>query len=277
MKDNSSSYAARSAATTVNAEVMDVEDKPRHAGDCCDLDSCSDSLDAVTDSVHVKLLKIFGGLAVTFSIAEACIGTLVFKFVVNYALGAWWISILAFFAGFCAIGTRNRGWVTAACVLASVSVGVSLIGSIIDIIAASILVNLSACVSKNDYNVRQYYGNSQDYSRADACILLDGPSYVVGGCYCVTTDGTYCGEYTLSSFSKSYGMGCANVIDTFPKLLSSSAACAVLTLVSVVVVSVMSCVVLCCPRRSPLIQYPTKDPEVGDEFVVGYSNVFDKY
>lgn len=279
MNEYSTSHDAESSATRVNAEIiMDAGDKPRsRMSTCCDQESCGDPLSKIADNVHVKLLRIFGALTVIFSIIEAIIGILIYKFTVNYTLGAWWISILAFLAGVCAIGTKSRGWVTGACVLATASVAVTLIGSIMDSIAASILIDLSACVSKDSNNLKQNYGNSRDYSRADDCILLDGTSHVVDGCYCVTDRGNYCGQFTISSFSRNYGMGCKNVIDTFPKMLVSSAAATVLTLACVIAVAVVSCVVLCCPTRSSLIQYPAKDPEVGEDDIVVYKNTYDKY
>lgn len=251
---------------------MEKLGKPKPDSSSCHAEICDSSLDTVTDCSHSKLLKIFGVLTITFSIVEACIGAAVYSFAVNYRLGAWWISILAFFAGFCAIHTRNRGWVTGACILASISIGVTVIGSVVDSVAVSVLNGLSACVSKNPNDRNQYYGNSEDYSKADACLPSAG-NYVPDGCYCVNHARDTCYQFTISSFTKSYGMGCGNVINTYIKLLSASAAFSIMTSICITIISMISCSILCCPTESPPIQYRKKKMGVKKVYVASITGI----
>ena len=236
------------------------------------------SSDMINNGIpHVKLLKVLGTLTVMFSIVEACIGAVVYNFTVNYRLGAWWISILAFFAGFCAIQPRNRAWIAGACILASVSIAVTVTGSIVDSVAVSELNDLSACVHRNPNNVHQHYGNSGDYSKADSCLSQTSGILREDDCYCVNRARDTCYQFTISSSTKSYGMGCGNVINTYIKLLLTSAALSILTSICVTIISVISCTMLCCSTESTRIQYRRKKVGVKKVHVLSVTGEEDNF
>ena len=238
----------------------------------------SSSSDAANNGIpHVRLLKMLGAVTVMFSIIEACIGAVVYNFTVNYRLGAWWISILAFFAGLCAIQPRNRGWITGACVLASVSIAITVTGSIVDSVAVSELNELSACVRRNPNNVHQHYGYSGDYSKADSCLATASSILGEDDCYCVNRARDTCYEFSISSSTKFYGMGCGNVINTYIKLLLTSAALSILTSICVTIISVVSCTMLCCSTVSTRVQYRRKKMGVKKVHVLSVTGEEDNF
>jgi hypothetical protein len=216
----------------------------------CERGSCTNGIETVTSQSHIRIIRVFGVLTLFFSIIEFGVGGAVYSFLDNYNLGAFWVSLLALFAGFCATGSLNRGWVTGACVLASISIPIAFVASIRDGLSSPGFLLLSACASGHTSSTGvKLYGDKSDHMAAQMCLMGSGAAFVQHGCYCVTAGGSACGQYTLSSTTMSAKMDCGNVLTTYSSGLAASTAMCVLLLLLVLCLSIISCVILCCPSN----------------------------
>jgi hypothetical protein len=212
-------------------------------------EGCCANNDINLDSVHSLLLKIGGAFCIIFGVIEIGLGGTTYSYLDDLKLGAWWCGILTIIAGVCAAAAYNRGFVVAACVLASISTVITLIGSIVDGISAQFFRQLTACSSTNSATLLEYnYGSRDDYKYADQC--QKKLEYIADGCYCVTKNGDICAEYTLSKYSMKNQQNCGNILGNYANTLSASTAFCVACLIMVLFISILTCTLLCCPSRS---------------------------
>lgn len=241
---------------------------------CCDGGTCFDGVDALADSTHVKYFRVLGSLVIFFSILEFALGGSIFNFLSNVRLGTWWAGLLAIIAGVTALGSNNRGWATATCVLASISTIIALIAAAVEGANLTVFQNLTACASRGTSTKISFYGSHEEHKYAVMCLNDAGNEYVVNGCYCVAPQGRLCNQYSLSKFATSYSYGCGNILDNFTGYISASLAFSIIIGFICLALSIISCVVICCPRRSPLnreAKVITLTPLVG---VSGSENTF---
>jgi hypothetical protein len=216
-------------------------------------DGCCANNDINLDSVHSTLLKIGGAFCIIFGVIELGLGGTTYSYLDGIKLGAWWCGILTIVAGSCAAAAYNRGFVVAACVLASLSTVITLIGAIVDGISAEFFMQLTACSSTDSSTFIDFnYGERADYKYADQC--QKKLEYTTDGCYCVTKGGDICAVYTLSQFAKKSQQNCGNILGNYANTLAASTAFCVACLIMVFFMSVLTCTLLCCPSRSPMVR-----------------------
>jgi hypothetical protein len=235
-------------------------------------DGCCANNDIRLDSVHSTLLKIGGTFCIIFGIIELGLGGTTYTYLENVKLGAWWCGILTIVAGCFAAAAYNRGFVVAACVLASISCVITLGGAIIDGISAEFYQQLTACSSTDaTTGVEFNYGAPEDYKSADACQKT--LPVVANGCYCVNKGGSICREYTLSQFATKNQQNCGNILGNYANTLSASTAFCVACFIMVFFISILTCTLLCCPSRSPTVRGKKLDNADGaDVGVTGEGN-----
>ena len=216
-------------------------------GGCCGPDDIS------IDNVHGRLLKIGGSLCIVFGVVELGLGAYAYNFLDYPQLGAWWCSILTVAAGIFAVAASKKGFVVTACVFASLSVVITLVGSIVDGISAQIFQSLTACsYTDPETSYISFYGHKGDYSAASECSEKESIFDPINACSCVDS-GAFCMKYALSDIAKGSSQNCGNILSTYSNVLSASTAFCVFCLLAVFFVSILTCTLLCCPSRSPLL------------------------
>ena len=227
---------------------MTDNDHDVEEGDCyCQGGSCATCPEPIADPIHSSLLRILGSITFIFGIIELGLGGTVYNFLNNVKLGGWWCGISVVICGFAASFPRNKGWVTVACVFASFSCVLTAIGAFNDGSNSIIIQNLTACSAFDGTNSKfQNYGDSSDYSYSYTC-MRTAKTTVSDACYCVSRNGAYCGEYILSSYANALNLQCGDILKNYANALTSSAAFCALSLIMSIALSLLSCVVLCCP------------------------------
>ena len=205
---------------------------------------CCDCPDTQLDSVQVFLLRIAGVLCIIFGLIEFGVGGAIHNFLTNVTYGSWWTAIFSISAGVTAVVSLDRKWVVSTCVLASVSILITLVGAVWDGIQSTRFLNLTACSSNGRFN----YGDAADYDAANRCEA--SYSAKENGCYCVSKGGSDCAEYLLSPFALEYKQNCGNILGNYANMLSASTAICVLSLIFVSFLSAMTIAMLTCPTRS---------------------------
>jgi hypothetical protein len=235
-------------------------------------DGCCANNDIRLDSVHSFLLKIGGTFCIIFGIIELGLGGTTYTYLENIKLGAWWCGILTIIAGCFAAAAYNRGFVVAACVLASISTVITLGGAIADGISAEYYQRLTACASIDAVTLLEFnYGLPEDYDYANDC--QKKLSFVPNGCYCVSKGGKECKQLTLSQFATKNQQNCGNILGNYANTLSASTAFCVACLIMVFFISILTCTLLCCPSRSPTVRGRKLDNAEGaDVGVTGEGN-----
>ena len=235
-------------------------------------DGCCANNDIRLDSVHSFLLKIGGTFCIIFGIVELGLGGTTYTYLENIKLGAWWCGILTIVAGCFAAAAYNRGFVVAACVLASISTVITFGGAIADGISAEYYQRLTACASIDAVTLIEFnYGLPEDYDYANEC--QKKLSFVPNGCYCVSKGGKECRQLTLSQFATKNQQNCGNILGNYANTLSASTAFCVACLIMVFFISILTCTLLCCPSRSPTVRGRKLDNAEGaDVGVTGEGN-----
>lgn len=230
---------------TVQAEPLMAREK---VADGC----CATSNDIVIDSVHSLLLKIGGAFCIIFGVIELGLGGTAYTYLDGLKLGAWWCGILTIVAGSFAAAARKRGFVIVACVLASISIAITLSGAVVDGVSSRFFQDFTACSSTDSKTLLSYnYGLKDDYAYADKC--QESFAFKADACYCVQSGGGYCREYSLSAFAKKNQQNCGNILGNYANTLSASTAFCVACLVMVFFMAILTCTLLCCPQRSPMV------------------------
>jgi hypothetical protein len=239
-------------------DEIDMYDEEEGERGCCDGGTCFDGVDALADEVHIKYMRIIGSLSMVLAIIEAGLGGSIYNFISNVRLGTWWAGILAFIAGICAIGSNYRGWVTTTCILTSFAALLAAINAAVEGASLNIFLSLTSCTMIDSNKKIFHYGDVRDNFYSDICMNNDLSVVVTNRCYCVASNGLLCNDYMLSDFAKQNHNTCGNILTTFKNYLISSLAFCVAIGLTMAVLVVISCVVVCCPSRSLLNQ--TKAP-----------------
>jgi hypothetical protein len=209
--------------------------------------ACAACADATVNPVHATLLRILGTLTFVFGVIELGLGGTVYNFLSNVKLGAWWCAIGVVICGFIGSVPKSKRWVAITCVFSSMSCVLTALGAYYDGSNSITYQNLTACSStdKTTYETIDK-GNKADYTAARACMFEKVESQF-DVCYCVTGGGGFCGEYAISKHALTLGLNCGDLLHTYANALTASAAFCALSFIMVVTMSILSCVVICCP------------------------------
>jgi hypothetical protein len=202
------------------------------------------------DSVHILVLRIIGSLCLLFGLIELGVGGALYNYLSNVKSGAWWAGIFTITTGLSALISLNRKWVIGTCFFSSIATLVALVGAVIDGLASTKFISLTAC-SYTSNGISINFGEKSDYASADKC-ELNGP-FVADACYCVTAGGKSCGTYSLSPFAVKAKQNCANILGNYANTLSASTAVCVITFIILFFLSIFTCIILLCPHKSPII------------------------
>lgn len=214
---------------------------------CCQGGSCATCPEPIADPIHTSLLRILGSITFIFGIIELGLGGTVYNFLNNLKLGGWWCGISVVICGFFSSFPRNKGWVTVACIFASFSCILTGIAAFNDGSNSIIVQNLTACSTFDGTSSKfQNYGDPSDYTYSFTC-MRTATTTVSDACYCVSRNGAYCGEYVLSSYANALNLHCGDILKNYANALTSSAAFCALSLIMSIALSILSCVILCCP------------------------------
>lgn len=213
----------------------------------CSGGTCGSCVDPVINPVHASLMRILGTLTFVFGIVELGLGGTVYNFLSNVKLGAWWCAIGVVISGFIGSLPKNKRWVLVTCVFSSLSCVLTALGAYYDGSNSITYQNLSACSSTDKSTYQPVNkGNSADFKASSMCMVEKAESkYDV--CYCVSEGGGHCGEYTISKYGTALGLHCGDFLTTYANALTASAAFCALSFIMVVSLSILSCIVLCCP------------------------------
>lgn len=214
---------------------------------CCIGGSCSSCPEPVEDPIHISLLRIIGSVTFIFGVIELGLGGTVYNFLKNVKLGGWWCGVPVVICGFFASFPKNKGWVTVACIFASFACVITAFGSVIDGANSILVQNLTACTSLDVVSLKPiHHGDESDVEYAVTC-MHNAAVYVPDACYCVSRQGAYCGEYILSSYANALNLRCSDILVNYANALTASAAFCALSLIMVIALSLLTCVILCCP------------------------------
>lgn len=204
------------------------------------------------DSVHILVLRIVGSLCLLFGLIELGVGGALYNYLSNVKSGAWWAGIFTITAGLSALISLNRKWVIGTCFFSSIATVVALAGAVIDGLASTKFISLTACSYTSEADPKGInFGEKSDYTSAEKC-ELDGP-YVANACYCVTAGGKSCGTYSLSTYAVKAKQNCANILGNYANTLSASTAVCVITFIILFFLAIFTCIILLCPHKSPII------------------------
>lgn len=202
------------------------------------------------DSVHILVLRIIGSLCLLFGLIELGVGGALYNYLSNVKSGAWWAGIFTITTGISALISLNRKWVIGTCFFSSIAALVALAGAVIDGIASTKFISLTAC-SYTSNGISYNYGEKSDYGSSNKCESA-GP-FVEDACYCVAAGGKSCGTYSLSTFAVKAKQNCANILGNYANTLSASTAVCVITFIILFFLSIFTCTILLCPHKSPII------------------------
>lgn len=240
----------------------------------------------MSDEVKGKpmIMAVSAFLAV-ISIIEIVIGSIVFVFVLNVNIGAFWAGAWGLLTAISGFVASNRPTAMCFTVMASISVCVALTGMILDGIGAGFFTILTSCaqfvtpkVSGVGYNIN-YYGSldQTDQSSALLCAyqdLLQGLTVSGSNCYCAYAGGcngisnTYCTNlgYTalsLTATTSDSGYSCyypfrlnypsnwdcgdmmGSTNSYYVQMLSASTAMCALLVIASFILSIVGCMGVC--------------------------------
>ena len=199
-----------------------------------------------------------------FSIIELGVGGAVYNYLDStYVCGVFWVSILTFAAAACAIVSENRDWIISTCVLASVSIPVTVTGLLIESGTLQHLSGISAC---RGYDGERYYNGPRYDRELQYCSALKPPG--INDCYCGHKLEDDCTDIILKPIDASTKMTCGNIFTTYTGTLKASIGFCCLIIIFSFVISVMSCTILCCPTQLAPNQLEPK-AEPFEEYTIG--------
>jgi len=224
----------------------------------------------VADPENIHLRHIFrpaGFIMLVLSIIELCIGLAVYSFWEFFPkVGAFWAASLAIPAGYCAYRAKSRSYITAACVLASLSIVVAGAGAATDCIATAIWTDPVVCGQAGGSSKYTVYGDTNDVTIMFVMAFIYGFGAAPTNpnvCFCIIkkSGGT---AYTLANPGSTT---CENVRNSWmPSLAASSAMCILICVLSFIL-AVAACVDLC---RKPANNEITVIQTVGYPTSPGY-------
>ena len=170
------------------------------------------------------VLRLVGSVTIFLALFEFGLGGALYNFLINVKLGAWYVGILSFFAGICAVVSINKAWIISTFVIASAAAVVSVVGAALDGVSSHAFRAITACVSISDATSKyKHYGLQRDYAIAEEC-ANSFTTVVSDGCYCVSRNRRTCNEYALSTYAKFYDQDCGNIITTYSDTMATSTA-----------------------------------------------------
>lgn len=209
-------------------------------------------------------LQIFGLVCCVVGVTQFGVGSVAATYLVNVRDGAWWATLAVFFAGVCAMVGRNKIWVKGVCFFSSTGFVIALIAAINDSLSVKVISSLSSCgsvasgstITYGDY--KSYlakmisYGKPADneniaYCMATADMLSE---FQFDRCYCVTSSGGFCGDYSINTKSLYQSQNCGNILTTYAKTLQASQSFCAISTILMLVLFIFSCYIL-FPRYEP--------------------------
>ena len=226
---------------------------------CC-RGGCCGELDEETHPTSIRMMRIFGVLAVIFSVVEFGLGGAATGILVNpeVYVGSWWVGLLSIAVGICGIIAKSRGGVITIIILGSIAMLTAVAGAIID---SSTLTKLSYLESCQFIPARR----TVTYRDVD-CDLLSGASEPEVRCFCKRSK--YNSNCIIYNPKKKSNDTCDEILVTLPSLLKSSVAvCSVIAFCSIVLAAV-GCSIVCCTGTAKK-EIATKPEELPDNKILG--------
>lgn len=179
-------------------------------------------------------LRITGGIVLIASIIQFGIDISVYRSLTSPKLGAFWSAIITFVTCVFAVLSSNRGITITAMVFSIIAVIVGIIGCIVDGLANSIISLLVACVS----NTGTVSGDANSGVFSDCFGFSDD-------CSCIQDNGNTCFFYNGGIAASN----CDNILTTYTRNLHGAIAFDLIATIGVFVVSIITCVAVCCPQN----------------------------
>ena len=239
---------------------------------CCK-GGCCGELDEETHPSSIKMMRIFGVLAVIFSVVEFGLGGAATGFLINPAayIGSWWVGLVPIAIGICGMITKNRGGVIAIIILGSIARLVAVAGAIVDSYRLSELSGLKTCVRVDSKSYAYSISGATDDTSVSAvtfACLRSFNDYTVpkDRCLCISSTDADCQLYRPNS-----KYSCDDIMMTLPSVLKSSIAiCSILAFCSIVLAAV-GCSIVCCTGTAEK-ESTTKPAVQPDNIVVGVNS-----
>ena len=219
-------------------------------------------LDEETHPSSIRMMRIFGVLAVIFSVAEFGLGGAATGFLVNpvESVGSWWVGLLSIAIGICGILTKNRGGVITIIILGSIAMLIAIAGAILDSYRLSDLSDLKTCVIVDSSSYENSISGATDdtsVSEMTVVCLRSFNDYTVPKDRCLCSTSASDADCLIYQPNSKYS--CDDIMMTLPSVLKSSIAiCSVIAF----------CSIVCCNGTAK--KEKATDPEVQpDNIVVG--------
>ena len=223
-------------------EVQETEQRQ-----CCRAGVCGLTEGKIGVS-HIFMLRVIGWLTMIFAATEFGVGGTLFNYFDNVKLGAWWVGILAFFAGACCAVSANKDWVLAAIVIAFAALSVAIVGAALDGESSHHFRAITTCASRHDGSSPIiYYGLERDNMLAQGC-LYSMDTVEVDSCYCVSKNRRSCDLYTFSAYAMYYEQTCSDVITKYSYAMATSTALCVGVFVMCLILAATGALVLFRPE-----------------------------
>lgn len=218
-------------------------------------------LDKLTTLPGFYLLRSWGAVAFGVSIIQIGITSSVYEKIDTFHLGAWWLGFSICVASLAAVVANNRISVYIACILSIMAFITGVFGSTIDFYAAHAFEGIQGCTGSDG---KFFYGHSFAINPTESCYSTY--SFENHNCYCIlstnstltpfgtpstTNNGITCLMFdgNLVQGSTSRTDACSALFTVWSPQLHAAAYFDVLATIAILVVSVLSCMVLCCPRK----------------------------
>ena len=247
------------AEETESQQIVDEDTK------CCALTKGNISPD------HVFALRVIGWLTMFLAATQFGIGGTLFNYFDNVKLGAWWVGILAFFAGACCAVSPNKDWVLSGAVIACAALSVAVVGAALDGQSSRHFRAITTCASRHDGSSPIiHYGLERDNMLAESC-LYSMDTVEVDSCYCVSKNRRSCDLYTFSSYAMYYDQTCSDVITKYSYAMTTSTALCVGVFVMCLILAAVSALALVRPELlnsccGPSTRQPSSKDKAHNEY-----------
>lgn len=203
-------------------------------------------------------LQIFGLACCVVGVTQFGVGSVAATYLVSVRDGAWWATLAVFFAGVCAVIGRNKSWVKGVCFFSSTGFVIALIAAINDSLSVKVINSLSSCGSVASGNTITYgdyksylakmisYGKPADNENIAYCMVTADMlnEFQFDRCYCVTSSGGFCWDYSINSKSLYRSQNCGNILTTYAKTLQASQSFCAISTILMLVLFIFSCYIL---------------------------------
>ena len=234
--------ARESAEAAAQDEVQETEQRQ-----CCRAGVCGLTEGKIAAG-HLFALRVIGWLTMFIAATQFGIGGTLFNYFDNVKLGAWWVGILAFFAGACCAVSPNKDWVLSGAVIACAALSVAVVGAALDGESSHHFRAITTCASRHDGSSPIiYYGLERDNMLAESC-LYSMDTVEVDSCYCVSKNRRSCDLYTFSAYAMYYDQTCSDVITKYSYAMTTSTALCVGVFVMCLILAAVSALALVRPE-----------------------------